>query len=278
MKFLALVLALVLNHVWSGADRLQSDDWHHRWQARVAKWGLPGPLALALAVLGPTALAALVLEALAPLLFGLLWLAAAVTLLLYALGRGDFAAQMETYRRQARSENFEGAFLSEVATASRAQEVESPETPREVHNLAQQTLLYEGYQRWFAVVFFFLRLGPLGALAYRLLQLCRDTTEPELAARCLWLVDWIPARLLSATFVVTGDFVASRDEFLGRLQDTELPAGEVLQRVGAAAVDLAAPTEGEFGTWAARQNEEFGGLLRRSAGSWLVLVSLYVLL
>ncbi len=278
MTFLALVCALVLMLAWDGTAGLQQDQWYQSWMQRVRDWGLPPVPGLALAILGPVLLAYWVLGLLDSFLFGALWFIASVVVLLYAFGRGDFAAQMDQYRRQSRSGNFEGAYLSEVTAMPSLAESEDPVSPQDVHAMTQRALLYEGFQRWFAVVFFFLLLGPVGSLAYRLLQLSRESFEPELSARCLFLVDWVPARLLAATFVVTGHFVNSRDEFLQVLQSGHERAESLLYRVGAAAVaSPPVPAEG-FGLWAAEQNEEFGGLLRRSAGAWLVLISLYVVL
>ncbi len=283
MIFLALVFALVLALAWDGTDKLQTDDWFLGWRRRVTDWSLPTPVELALAVLGPALVAYLVLDVLGSVLFGLPWFAGAVALLLYSLGRGDFTSQMEQYRSQALSGNFEGAFLQEMSEAPARVEGEEPLSPADVHTLAQRYLLYEGCQRWFAVVLYFMLLGPVAALAYRLLHLYNDvpdTREPgrQLASRCLFVADWIPSRLLAATFVIAGDFVGSSDELLEGLQDSGQEAGLLLQSVAAAAVNSPPPPAGDFGPWAAAQNREFGDLLRRSAGTWLVLISLYVIL
>ena len=151
----------------------------------------------------------------------------------------------------------------------------------EVHRLVQHGFFYEGFQRWFAVLFYFVLLGPAGALAYRLLQLCRRDFEVDLAQRCLHLADWIPVRLLAAAFSLTGDFVGSRDKLLEAMVDTSLGAPELLQVVGRAALDLDAeqsPQEVDFGALAAEENAEMAGLLFRSAACWVAVISLLVLL
>ena len=276
MTFLAMIIALVLQQAWGGSNPVHTDDWYRSWYSEVRRWGVPPAIKLTLAVLAPALLAYVILDALEPVLFGLLWIGAAVWLLVYALGRGDFREQMDNYRRQCLGGNFEGAFLAAGAQMGHAAEGEDPASEEEVHCMAQRALLYEGFQRWFAVLFWFVVLGPAGALAYRLLQLCHDELEPELAARCLFYVDWMPARLLAATFVVTGDFVGSRDEFLGALQSASRDTGELLYRVGSAALSALPGKEENFGGWAAAQNLAFTGLLKRSAGAWLVVISLWV--
>ena len=98
--------------------------------------------------------------------------------------------------------------------------------------------------------------------------------------RCLFLSDWIPARLLAAAFGLAGDFVRSRDSLLGGLLDVGMPAQALLYEVGTAALGAPEVVSGErpFGDCAAMQNEGTGQLLYRSAACWLALLSLVVLM
>ena len=116
-----------------------------------------------------------------------------------------------------------------------------PASAEEVHAVVERGFLYEGYQRWFPVIFYFLVLGPAWAVAYRLLQLCRRDLEPALIERCLFFADWIPVRLLAAAFAITGDFVGSRDELLRGLTDTSRDGGELLLEVATAAARPGGP-------------------------------------
>ena len=282
MSFLAIIIALVLVQAWGSGDRVHADGWFYRWQSGVAAMSVMPLLGLALVVLVPVVLAQLLLRAVEPLLFGLPWIAAATLLLLYAFGRQDFHELMERYRGQCRAADFESAFLTTGAKLDWLNEQDNPDTAAEVHRLVQRGFTYEGYQRWFAVLFYFVLLGPAGALAYRLLQLCRHRFEPQLVERCLFLADWAPSRLLAATFALTGDFVRSRDHLLDTILDVSTDAGHLLFGVACAAFDagpsgLDAGGE-EFGLRAAAQNTELGALLRRSAVCWLALISLLVLL
>ena len=281
MTFLAIIVAVVLFQVWGTAERVHVDGWFASWQARVAGWGLPGWVSLALLVLLPSMLAVFALDLVQPLLFGLLWLLLAALLLLYAFGRGDFQAAMGRYRGHAYAGDFEAAYLAAREDFDE-DDAETPDTAPQVHAMIQRALLYEGLQRWFAVLFYFALFGPAAALAYRLLQMCRGTFEPELSGRWLFLLDWLPARLLAATFALTGDFIGSRTQLLAALQDTSSPGGAVLYSVGAAALGPIDSDEGraatEFGPLAAAQNREFDALLSRSAVCWIVVLSLLVLL
>ncbi len=276
MTYLALIIALLLAFGWGSASRVHRDDWYRSWEGAVGSRDLAPWLGLALAVLLPAALLGVVLDALEPVLFGLLWLGSAVLVLLYSLGRGDYAADLATYRRQCRSGDFEGAFLGGGSAMTSDATGADPATPEEVNDLAQLDLLYRGFERWFPVVFYFMVLGPPAALVYRLLHLSAGGRYAGTAARWLFVADWVPARLLAATFAVTGDFVGCRDALLDALQRGSREAGLLLYRVGAPALGPIPGREGDFGAWAAAQNEAFAGLLKRSAGAWLVVISLYV--
>ncbi len=278
MTFLALILALLLAYAWDFGPSLHRDDWFQRWLSRVASLGLgPVPRVL-LAVLLPFLLAQWILDALEGLMFGLVWIVAAAGLLLYAFGRGNLGAEQEKYRSQCRREDFEGAYLygaGELAWLDEG-ENDAARSPAEVHIGMQRGFLYQAQQRWFAVLFYFLLLGPAGALAYRLLQLAsnRDT------AAILHIADWLPARLVAATFTVMGNFVDSADELLAGVLDAKMPAPAMLYSVANAATgeDRVATPETGFGVHAARQNELFAALVRRSSIAWIVVISLAVVL
>ena len=281
MTFLAIIIALVLVQVWGSGSHVHHDDWFRRWQSRIAGWRVGPKLTLALVVLLPVALAQIILGLLEPLLFGLLWMAMAVLLLLYAFGRRDFHELMERYRGQCRSADFEGAYLTTLSELGWTTSDDNPVSPQEVHALVQRGFVYEGYQRWFAVLFYFVLLGPAGALAYRLLQLCRHDFEAALVERCLFLVDWVPARLLAAAFALTGDFVGSYHKLLDGLLDFSLDATQLLDIVATAALGNApgqAAEAAEFGQQAALQNKDIGSLLARSAACWVAVISVAVLL
>lgn len=282
MLFLAGIIAIVLLQLWGTAERVHRDNWFYGWRERLVRFGLPGGVGLLLLVALPALLAALVLELLAPILFGLLWIGVAAFLLLYAFGRGDFQAIMRRYRGHAFSGDFEAAYLEASQVFAWDEPSENPGSAAEVHVMIQRALLYEGFQRWFAVLFYFVVLGPVGAVAYRLLQLAGDDFGAQLRQRWLFYADWVPARLLAAAFTITGDFLGSRSALLEGVKDASQQAPELLYAVASAALDLDArnlEADGaDIASAAVDQNREMGGLLSRSAACWVVVLSLVVLL
>jgi AmpE protein len=279
MNFLALLIALTLRQLWGAESWLHRDDWWREWRQRVLGLGLLPWVQLVLSVGLPLLLALLLLDLLLPLLFGLLWIVAAALLLLYAFGRGDFHARIARYRDYCERGNREGAwlYLREELHAGDPREVDPGLEPEALHQQLQASLYYDGFQRWFAVVFWFVLLGPVAALAYRLLQLCRDAGDGEgPAVSLLFLLDWIPVRLLVATFAVAGDFVRSRDELVAALFDPWADSSALLLAVGNAAAGAAADDPASQG--AAAEVTALADLLTRSTVVWVVVIAVFEIL
>lgn len=282
MTFLALIIAVILLQVWGTADATRHDNWFSYWRARVQAWGLQGWPAFFVLVLVPVFGAILLLDLLRPVLFGLLWIAVAAGLLLYSFGRSDFATLVERYCQCCLRGDFEAAWLSLKNELPITQSEEAPADALALHQEIQLALPYEGYQRWFAVVFYFLLLGPAAALAYRLLHMaCKDDTA-DMARQCLVVADWLPARLLALTFALAGDFVGSRGALSAAAPGSGVPAAEMLRTVGSSAlgaVSVTAQTPADaFPSAAAGEIRELAALLTRSAASWLIIASLLELL
>lgn len=277
MIFIALVLALLLLWVWPRPVPLHSDNWFTRWRGGVADFVSSPALLLALSILLPAIAASVVLNTAEDLLFGLPWIGLAALLTVYSFGRSDVEGAMSRYRGALQAADFAAI----AATLRPTQEGEEPVemTPQEAHGLARRGYFYAAYEGWFAIVFWLLLLGPAAALLYRLLQLGREGDTGEVAQRWLFYADWLPARVLAASFTVAGDFVRSRDELLDVVTDVEREADELLVHVGVAALGAApepAESAGAFGAQAARECAEAESLLTRTAMAWVAVVAILV--
>ncbi len=276
MTFLAMIIGVLLLHYRGGVSPQHWDGWWHRLRLGIyARVASPG-WRLAWLVLFPALVAGWVLDWLRPALFGLPWIILAALVLWYSFGRRDFTLLCNRYRAHLQESDYEGAYLF-LQDALPDAMVTTPDSPGAFHRQAVASLLYEGYQRWFPVLLYFLLLGPAGALAYRLLVLAmrNDRTGPGRVVRH-WL-DWLPVRLLALTFAITGDFIRSRDALLDSFA-SGTPAMEVLQQVGRAAAGPPSADDELPGEVAAVEVAEQAALLSRSAATWVVLAALVTLL
>lgn len=271
MNFLVLLLALVVEKFSSGRRSIQHDG---LWLAWLARCDGPRPwLALALAVLLPLVLLALLLLILRPLAYGWLTLPVHLLVLIYSLGRGDVQALLGPFRDAWRRGDEQAA----LHVAERDLGV-SADSEAQLLERVQEYELWQGYQGFFAVIFWYALLGPIPALAYRLLALSGEHGQPALAERAAQLrhaFDWLPVRVLAASFSLVGNFAAVSRAVLHDLLVWDQPATQLLANAGRAACDLGEAQAGEAGS---NTLDELWQLLIRSAVLWYAAFAVWSLL
>ncbi len=213
MSFLVLIAALVLAHYRPLPPALDVLRWHVSY-ARLLDRNLNdgharhGVIAWGLGVFLP----ALLLGA----VYWELWhialpLAAPVSMLvLYLLldFRG-FGVMAEAIAADLKNNNLPGARARlSLATGMNAEPYGVPEVSR----VAIEHTLARAHYALFAPVFWFILLGPAGALLYRLALSAKQAwAGPEsdftrIAHRAFYWLDWLPARATAIGFAVVGDF------------------------------------------------------------------------
>jgi AmpE protein len=208
---IAVVAALVIGHMaQSLAASMRQYDWYGNWLAWLetqladnsfwqGRWGV------ALALLPPLAAVGLFQLALREPLYGLAGLVFAVAVLFYAWGPRDLDLDVDaiinapdaTSRREAMARLWPGA------------------APLTIDGGALVSAVFQNaLRRWFGVLFWFLVLGPCGALLYRLTVLASEGSyahklpaeAAEGARTLLQLLDWPVAQLLTLSLALVGNF------------------------------------------------------------------------
>jgi AmpE protein len=208
---IAVVAALVIGHMaQSLAASMRQYDWYGNWlgwlETQLAdnsfwqgRWGV------ALALLPPLAAVGLFQLALREPLYGLAGLVFAVAVLFYAWGPRDLDLDVDaiinapdtTSRREAMARLWPGA------------------APLTIDGAALVSAVFQNaLRRWFGVLFWFLVLGPCGALLYRLTVLASEGSyahklpaeAAEGARTLLQLLDWPVAQLLTLSLALVGNF------------------------------------------------------------------------
>ena len=274
MSFLVLILTILVEKLSSWRQVLQKDQWWYAQLARCRKLlprqnSLAFILALGLPILG-LALLLIVLKAVA---YGLLLIPVHLAVLVYSLSRGDVRVALGPFRDAWRRQDTHAASLA----AQRDLLIQSEE-PVGLLQAVQSYLLWQGFQGFFAVIFFYLIAGPLAALTYRLLVLTSEqVTWPEAAGkatRLLHILDWLPVRLLSASFALIGNFITVNRALMHDLLCINEPANSLLSKAGRAAVEAENDALGEKGTTIL---DNIWLLLVRSAVLWFASVALWTL-
>lgn len=285
MDFLLVLVAVVLLEGRGDLSVLQRDQWLQIWHRNLSHIKVLANVAgvnLALLVLLPTLAVYLVLCEFyrldQPLLAHLLEL----LVLLYSLGRGNLAEQVAVLRRDLRRDDMQAAFHdAAILNISHRQGI--AENWDDFHQELLAALPYRYFERSFAVIFWFFVLGAPGALAYRMVALHGDLsldkeTQP-LAAKVLWLLEWLPARLLALTVAIVGNFAYAIAHLHDLLFCGRTPSAELLRRcvVGALGISV----ESGAGRAAIVGREELPllqALFNRAITTWLVVIALIVVL
>jgi len=102
---------------------------------------------------------------------------------------------------------------------------EAPTDPNQQMVEVTRAILHEPNDRFFSVIFWFVVLGPLGALMYRLtshtMRTSENTTLGNAAAQLQAILAWAPAHLTAAGYAFTGNYEAAKQEFYAKTkQDT----------------------------------------------------------
>src|SRR5690606_29261683 len=126
-------------------------------------------LALLAVVLLPVLALGVLLLILEPLAYGWLSLPLHLLVLLYCLGRGHCKRELAPFRDAWRRGDNEAAAL----VAERDLGLVEADG-RSLLMAVQARILWQNHQGFFAVVFWYLLLGPMAALAYRLLALSEE--------------------------------------------------------------------------------------------------------
>lgn len=256
MIFLSLVAVLGIIY-WSpnSASVLQRDTWFVWILNRVRSLPtattfplLPMVVALVLPILAMMMLILLIVNFLSANFLFFLY----VPVLLYSLGRGDFLGDVKNYIETVERGDSVAAskWVDDQCGHVENDMVSSAAGDwKNLHTQALKVIGYRGFERTFAVVFWFVLAGAIsasavGALLYRLSVIYREHTEPNsnealLAEKWLWIIEYPAVRLMGLTWAFVGNF--DSNPLRESLLDTDNNSMTILNNSLRAA--LGAPTD-----------------------------------
>ncbi|AHF69463.1 regulatory signaling modulator protein AmpE [Pseudomonas cichorii] len=277
MSFLVLLLAVWVEKFSALRQRVQRDGPWLKELARLEsspRTASRPRIMLALLVLLPLLILHLALTIVGSVAYGWLALPVHLLVLIYSLGRGDLLAALGPFRDACRRGDEQAA----VHVAERDMGVQADNGEQLLEGV-QGYMLWQAYQSFFVVIFWYFLLGPVAALAYRLLALAAEHGKtPALVERATQLrhaFDWVPVRLLAASFALVGNFVAVSRVMLHELLNWNISAAQLIARIGRVASEVPAPVMGADGVTSLDMLWE---LLVRAAVVWYAGFALWTLL
>jgi len=259
MNLIALLIGLVVERLatqlfhWRRMrwlDRII--DFGFRQAERLAGWPSFIPVILLAIVLVLPVYAVIV--GLGGTLAGFTYLILAVVVLFFSLGPKDIGEEVDEYCKALESDNDDDIHHAAKAIL----EGDVPGDARERIRAVEESVCIQANNRLFAVVFWFVLLGPLAAWAYRVTDVirrravfnaARDEEASGHAVRIRdaanmlhgWLA-WVPARLAAVGYATAGHFdeaiAAMRAPTEQRDATTSEHSESLLARVGTAALAL----------------------------------------
>jgi AmpE protein len=259
MNLIALLIGLVI-------ERLATQLFHWRrmrWMDRLIDFGFrqadrlaTWPAIIPVILLGVVLVLPVfgVIWALGSTLAGFSYLLLAVVVLFFSLGPRDIGEEVGEYCKGLEADDAE-----QVHNAAKAiVEGDVPDDPVERTSCVEAAVCVQANNRLFAVVFWFVVLGPLAAWAYRATDLIRrravftaardeetdgNSTRIRDAAEMLhgWFA-WIPARLTAVGYAAAGHMDEALAALRAPTEEKEATTSErsenLLARVGIAALAL----------------------------------------
>ncbi len=272
---LGIIADRLLTHLHEYRHYRQFLAWVDAVRSRASGDGRDGIFGLLLVLLPVWGATALLQGWLHDLLFGLVGLLFYIAVFVYCLGPRDLAIDVNTYCEVADSTD-PGLRLRAAGRLIGEEPLADGEAgDRQV----ARAVLLEANDRLFGVLFWFVVLGPVGAVMYRSVAvLYRERREAngygEAVDLLYGILVWIPARLLALGYALAGHFDSAIEGW--RAAHRDMPRGsegsfEVLAATGEGALGLA-DEDGDASAVRAAMR-----LVWRTLTIWLVVLSLLTL-
>lgn len=290
MTLLVVVLACLLRRWLDSEDRLPTDPLWRHWLGRNG-----GPEA------NSTPWAALITGVSVAVVtgFAVVWLKASgqmllagfieCLVLLLAMGVTGWRKALKEYS-DAWGRGDMQASWRHVKHLLRGRDAGLANSPESLHLALSRQLMVSVFERYFLILFWFLVIGPAGALLARLLVALKDHwPDDRLRQRLNILYEvmaWLPVRLVGGTFGMAGDLQGWARGGWHLLTQARLPVRKLLLKTANVSLSSHALDPAGFVRLHPDQWTDFGarslaavrGLLNRSLMIWVAMIALLAII
>jgi membrane protein required for beta-lactamase induction len=205
-----------------------------------------------------------------------------VVLLLYSLGPRDLEAEVEAFVDASERHDDESASWHAGALLLG----QAPDNARRLHRSIVENILVEANERVLAIIFWFVILGPAGAILYRLVCQLKghngaqeDAAFAQAVKRLHFILAWLPVRLCALAYALGGSFVDAMHGWRNEVADPEDESRNVLIASGLGALRMAPVDELEAPDRDTLLDEvkEAMALVRRAVMVYLAILAVLIL-
>jgi len=240
MALISIILGLFLDRTFRHLHDLRDMTWFEFYVQIIRRFirNLIPPFQFIIILALPVFIILLLQLSLHNFLFNLPGFIFGIVIFIYCLGPVCLSTEIEAYTH-ARTLGDDDEALHYAGTIT---ETAASSSPDQQTNDVTRAILHVANERIFSTIFWFVILGPLGCMLYRLIsELSKQSEYTELSdfsRYILAVMAWIPARMLAAGYAFTGNFDGSYHAFKDRAHSTELSQSniEVLVATGLGAM------------------------------------------
>ena len=277
MALVCIIFALLIERSLTALDSLRNFRWFdvysynmmHRLPG-IDKQGAASIIILLLPVLIPVGVLQYYLSG---LFYGLFSFGYSLVILIYCLG-SNINRDIKLYiQAREAGDHALAQQRASIIIGKPAAEISLQQTEQVMHGLLQQSNM-----RLFAVLFWFVVLGPEGALLYRLtchtLLHSPSQTLSRAAQRLEAVLSWIPVSLMALSFALAGDYENVSEGWRSKSKQNDLGASNyhTLIKAGIGAIGDCEPGD-EIACIQAMRS-----LLKRSLVIWLAVIAMLTLI
>ena len=278
MSLICIIVGLILDRALSALRDLRD----FRWFDRYSEWlvdhlpGLPtqGNSSIVILLLPVMVVTGVLQQTLDDKFLGLFSLIFGLGIFVYCLGPGDLNSEIDGFL--AARENGDEEQAQHFASAIMGKEASVAPDQQTVD--VMHAILHQSNDRFFSVIFWFVILGPFGALLYRLTSYTMQTSPNETlaaAAKNLQaILAWAPAHVVAMAYALTGNYEGATASYREKQKQDDLSVCNYYTLISAGLGALRDCTPGDESACIRSTR----GLVLRALVVWLAVIAILTLI
>jgi len=225
MALISIIIGLLFDRAFRHLHDLRDLSWFEYYTNAVTRFikTSNGVIQIIAVLLIPILIIATIQYLLSDLLLGLLSLLFGILVFAYCLGPACLSSDIEYYLDARRLGDDDEALHYAGMLTERAASI----APDQQTNDVTRAIFHVANERIFAVIFWFVIIGPVGAILYRLTTNLskQDGLGDSLAAVAILfqaVLTWVPARMLAVGYALTGHFDGALQAYRNRPYEPDL--------------------------------------------------------
>lgn len=283
MSLLSVIFALIAENFISSLSELRRFDFIFRYvswlRSKLPTFSFKNGTVTLVIIVAGVLFAVWLVSAMLGNVLGLLGFIFGIAVLIFMIGPRDLEEDVKNINTAFEKQDYEGANFYASQLTGRA----ISEPPMQLAQTVKESILLQANIRMLGVFFWFILLGPVGAVLFRFSCLLKDNQQDEKddfaeASRDLYqIIIWLPARICVLSYAVAGNFVDTMSYWNG-LSDLWLRDSEefiIVSGVGALRYEHRVDSNGHEDSepdTAGIQHAQ--SLVKRAIIVWVVLLGL----